>query len=202
MTETYQGKPCKYGHSGVRYISNGNCIDCQKERREDPAFRKANKLRRLEYPEYYKLITTRKRVRQRKRRLENPEKYRLKIKIWRENNSEHYKSIRKKKRLENPEYYRLAGRKWRQNNPEKHCLKQSIRRFKRKLCMPKWSDIEKIKSYYIGAARLTKETGVKYSVDHIIPIAGKNICGLHVHYNLQILTVSDNSKKGNKFIVR
>ncbi|EPY3962325.1 hypothetical protein ACXDGR_000153 [Klebsiella pneumoniae] len=44
----------------------------------------------------------------------------------------------------------------------------------------------------------TKETGVKWEIDHIIPIKGKNICGLNVWYNLQLITKSDNYKKRNK----
>ncbi len=54
-------------------------------------------------------------------------------------------------------------------------------------------------SFYILAAHLTEKTGVKYTVDHIVPIRGKYASGLHVPGNLQIITLSANSGKRDKF---
>jgi 5-methylcytosine-specific restriction endonuclease McrA len=66
---------------------------------------------------------------------------------------------------------------------------------------PSWlteSDYNKIDEFYIEAARKTKETGIPHEVDHILPLLGKNVRGLHVPWNLQILTKSANSAKGNR----
>jgi 5-methylcytosine-specific restriction endonuclease McrA len=46
---------------------------------------------------------------------------------------------------------------------------------------------------------MTKETGINYEVDHIIPLQGKLASGLHVYNNLQIITQSENRSKNNKY---
>lgn len=60
---------------------------------------------------------------------------------------------------------------------------------------PAWADKEKIRELYKEAKRLTKLTGEKHEVDHIVPKCGSLVCGLHVHYNLRILHWLENAKK-------
>ena len=55
-----------------------------------------------------------------------------------------------------------------------------------------------IKAIYLRAIRLTKTTGEKYEVDHIIPLNHPRVCGLHVPWNLQVLPRELNGKKSNK----
>ena len=57
---------------------------------------------------------------------------------------------------------------------------------------PKWADLDKIKEVYLNCPK-----GLE--VDHIIPLQGKEVSGLHVACNLQYLTRSENSSKSNKF---
>lgn len=68
---------------------------------------------------------------------------------------------------------------------------------KRRAAMP-WGDREAIQAVYREAARRTKETGIQHDVDHVYPLLGRTVCGLHVETNLQILTHAENVLKGNK----
>lgn len=64
---------------------------------------------------------------------------------------------------------------------------------------PKWADHAAILAVCIDAERLTQPTGVLHHVDHIVPLKSPFVCGLHVAENLQVLTASDNSRKGNRY---
>lgn len=123
--------------------------------------------------------------------------------------------LAKKKRRALREDMRATGRKMRSYYPDyvwhyeptKRCLKhtasrsrQSGQRRAAKLCaMPAWADSKAIQEVYAKARRIERETGVKQHVDHIVPLRGANVCGLHIVENLQVLPATENIKKGNKF---
>jgi hypothetical protein len=67
----------------------------------------------------------------------------------------------------------------------------------RSIATPLWANKKKIKEFYSVAKLLTENTGVKHHVDHIVPLRGEFVCGLHVEHNLQILTQEENIRKSN-----
>ena len=83
-------------------------------------------------------------------------------------------------------------RKYYQRNPHMMAYKKALRRSRKRLATPEWSDLETIKEIY-------KNCPSNMTVDHIIPITSPLVCGLHVSWNMEYLSRSDNSKKGNSF---
>lgn len=65
--------------------------------------------------------------------------------------------------------------------------------------IPAWADRKAMTHVYRTRARLKAETGVRYSVDHVVPVNHPLVCGLHVHNNLQLLPLADNVRKSNNW---
>ena len=85
--------------------------------------------------------------------------------------------------------------------PDYYQVKSRLRQFGQIQATPKWLTKEQklaISMVYREARKLTKLTGVKHVVDHIGPLNGKNSCGLHVPWNLQVIPEEENLRKGRK----
>ena len=82
-------------------------------------------------------------------------------------------------------------------NLHKRLGKNRLRRARLQQASPAWVNKTAIYAIYAEAARLKKLTGINYHVDHIVPLRGKTVCGLHVPWNLQILKAVDNIRKSN-----
>lgn len=66
---------------------------------------------------------------------------------------------------------------------------------------PPWKNNNKINGIYEKCRQLNDLAGfIKYHVDHIVPVKGREVCGLHWHENLQILTAKENQTKRNKHL--
>lgn len=99
-------------------------------------------------------------------------------------------------RTQNPETkIRIAEYKiaYRARRPDVHRTTMRNRRRGVSHATPPWADKAAIKEVYVKA----RAEGLH--VDHIVPLKGKNVCGLHVHYNLQPLPPKENLIKGNRY---
>ena len=97
---------------------------------------------------------------------------------------------------------RARSKKWNKDNPAKNSARTMLYYARKIKATPKWITKEQLKEIeliYIESQKKTKETGIKHHVDHIIPLRGENVCGLHVPWNLQVLTAEENCIKNNKF---
>jgi len=109
---------------------------------------------------------------------------------WRKNNPNHAGAKESKKQ-------------WKKNNPSKVRADTVKRRAALMHRVPKWldeDDIWMIEQAYELASVRSKMFGFKWHVDHVLPLQGKLVSGLHVATNLQILPWMENVSKANKYI--
>jgi hypothetical protein len=105
-------------------------------------------------------------------------------KVYGEANRERLVALRKAFHLEHPWKKTAANKK---------------RKLTKQRATPPWADSEKINAIYAEAAFM-RSLGVDVHVDHILPLKGKTVSGLHTHDNLQLLLAKDNLSKSNKVL--
>lgn len=145
-------------------------------------------------------------------RIKNKEKTIINTKLWNKLNYNHLKEYQKNYYNINKDkfntYYKLNNIKIKEKQKEYRKLNPGIinsktaKRHSEKLKRtPPWltkQQLNEIADFYKQTKELEKIFGKKFEVDHIIPLQGKEISGLHVPWNLQILTRKENRKKRNK----
>lgn len=121
---------------------------------------------------------------------------------WREENYEHLRKWGMEYRSGKEEELREYCKKWRKENPDLVNYHSAKRRATERKATPDWlsdDQLSDIKAMYSLAKKFEGLCGIKYHVDHIVPLKGKNVCGLHVAWNMQLLPASSNIAKSNKY---
>jgi len=98
----------------------------------------------------------------------------------------------------NREAIREGRTRWASANPGKVAEAKTRRRIAESRAIPAWANISLVAAYYTMAAAMTKASGVRHEVDHIEPLRGKHVCGLHNEFNLQVVRGRENARKGNR----
>ena len=126
-------------------------------------------------------------------RIRNPERKRELDTAYRTANAATLRMQHAAWRAKNRARVLATAARWRKNNPGAKAAFAAARRAKQRRATPVWADHAAIAAIYAEAAAKGMH------VDHIVPLQSPVVCGLHVEYNLQLLTPAENSRKKNYY---
>jgi len=173
----FTGEPCKHGHIAPRK-TKGTCVECLKVEWEQGNTTRA---------EYFRQYNKREDVKDRKNE-------------WYENNREKVIAAASTRPAHILREYRNT---WKTNNKVQVLADNKVRRRKHREATPLWltrKQKSEIRQLYQIAITMTQTTGEQYVVDHIVPLRSDEVCGLHVPWNLRVITQEENLTKSNKLV--
>jgi hypothetical protein len=130
---------------------------------------------------------------------QTPEQKAAEQKKWRAENKERVRELRRNWKQANPEKVKASHKEYAKANPHKAREQKARREASKIRATPEWADTKKMQEVYAEAQFLRDVVGGDWHVDHIAPLRSKLVCGLHNHFNLQVLPGEENIAKSNKF---
>jgi 5-methylcytosine-specific restriction endonuclease McrA len=173
----FTGEPCKHGHIALRK-TKGACVECLKVEWEQ-----GNTTRAEYFRQYNKSDAG----------LEAKQAYYAR-------NREAVIARAQARPLEEKRGYQKT---WKDANQVWVRADTKARRRKHRDATPPWltrKQKSEIRQLYQIAITMTKTTGERYVVDHIVPLRSDEVCGLHVPWNLRVITQEENLAKSNKLV--
>ena len=173
----FTGQPCKHGHIAPRK-TKGACVECLKTE-----WAQANVTR----AEYFAKYNHSEAGQQAKREYYERNKEAV-VARAQARTVDAKNAYKKKHKQENPEYYKAL------TNARRRRFRQAT---------PKWLTAEQkleIRLKYRLAIELSRRLKIPHAVDHIVPLQGEEVCGLHVPWNMEVITQEENLKKSNKLV--
>lgn len=170
----FTGEPCKHGHIAPRK-TKGSCVECLRLEWKEGNTKRS---------EYFAERNRSEEVKQRKHE-------------WYLNNKE---AVIERAKTQTPDQKRAYQKAWKDKNMLWVRADTKARRRKHKEAPPPWMtrrQKSEIREMYKIAITMTKTTGEQYVVDHIYPLRSEVVCGLHVPWNLRVITREENLRKSN-----
>ena len=176
-THYFTGEPCKHGHVALRK-TKGTCVECLKIEWKQSAEKRA---------EYFVQYNKKEEVKEKKH-------------SWYLANREQVIAAAAIRPLTIKRQYQAT---WKEKNLIWVRADTKARRRKHRQASPPWltrKQKSEIRQLYQIAITMTKTTGEQYVVDHIVPLRSDTVCGLHVPWNLRVITQEENLRKSNKLL--
>jgi hypothetical protein len=198
------GDPCKHGHIAERRTSNRLCTECEriksrKAREADPEKRRlmANSRRSMDLESY--------RLKEAKYYEANKEKIRARKAEWRRKNADRIRKIEAAYRASNAEACREKVRKYCKTENGRTTTRKvnSARRARITAAVPVWfGELDELVASEAARLAVIREaaTGIKWHIDHMIPLAASEASGLHCAANLQVIPAKLNHSKHNRMV--
>jgi hypothetical protein len=190
----FNNVPCRKGHLAARQSADSWCVVCADAGRERKRRKATMDDSKAERPRRSKeSYATNPAVKARQQRANAK---------WKSCNSDRVRDAGSRNYRENRVAVLARTSAWSKNNRARKSASWQKYQARKSRAAPSWLTAQhwqSIDAFYAAAATLTDMLPDQYEVDHIVPLHGSNVCGLHVPWNLQILTRSENASKGNRF---